>query len=330
MKTILILSLLFVFLRTSYSHGIRSKSVDTVLHQKPAYSPHDNCENRQIRTSEMPDNIFNGERGGTLGWCFAHSAADVLSHRYQRKLSVHDIATHFFYSDQYQKFFKNGILGVSHPAGGMTSLAINSTDQKNVCYEHSTDYYSGDWRTQAKMMQTFSQYKIETIHIPVTPRNPFEELFKKLAPYPAEERLNYLFEATCRKKGHSINLADLRIKKWGMNSLEVEDFNMHFMENYIMINEGLMKNSKPLSIGFDMSLLYQKREGVLHAATLVGQFKDQADGICKFVIRNNSGDTCKENLEELTEGVSCDKNSDLFFVNREHAYRKIISGLWIE
>ncbi|MFN9067325.1 MAG: hypothetical protein ACK5V3_08865, partial [Bdellovibrionales bacterium] len=32
----------------------------------------------------------------------------------------------------------------------------------------------------------------------------------------------------------------------------------------------------------------------------------------------------------VTEGVSCDKNSDLFFVNREHAYRKNVSGLWIE
>ena len=297
--------------------------------ENSVYNPHENCPERDISQDSMPDNIFNGEKAGTLGWCFAHSAADILSDHYKKKFSVHDIATYFFNSEMYKQFIKPGVDRIfKHPAGGHSLWALKALENKPVCFEKDTDFYQGHWQKMAGKIQEFSSTELQTQVNRLDPADFLDQKKLEFVNFPPEERLGKLFEQTCRSKGQKIDYSQTRIKSWGFNSLEIEDFVPSRFENYTMINESLVKSNQPVSIGFDVSLLFEGRDDILHAATLIGQ--KRINGICLYKIRNNSGKTCKMKTEKLAAGVICDENSDIFFVDRERALPRILFGTWFE
>ncbi len=293
------------------------------------FNPHENCPERFIPQDLMPDNIFNGERAGTLGWCFAHSAADILSYKLGKKMSVHDVATYFFNSEIYQQNIKSGVERIfKHPAGGHSLWALNALQGKPVCLEKDTDFYHGNWQKMASKIQEFSSVNLAEQMSSLDTADFMDQKKRELFRFSPEERLTQLFENSCRKNGVVIDYSSTRIRSWGFNALELEDFVPGKYENYTMINESLIKALRPVSIGFDVSMLFEGREDILHAATLIGQQK--INGICMYKLRNNSGKTCKMKTEKLVPGVICDENSDVYYVDRERALPRIMFGAWFE
>jgi hypothetical protein len=236
-----------------------------------------------------------------IGWCYAFSAADLLSYHEGVTVSASDIAINYnkmFYADHTADF------GGVHE-GGYPALALRNILKNGYCLEKdfpsevldknslsSLPYYFllnklSDYQSEAQSNKVTSNVYCKFIHDTIVSKifpgvlyKDFEEIYKKGAQSSLIKQLN---EASCEKKRqpfkHRYKIVEKRSSR--KNLLETHNDLMRELEN-----------NNPISISINFDLLNQPFHGQHnvsnHAVILAGKAWNKSENRCEYLIRNSN------------------------------------------
>lgn len=287
------------------------------------------CTEVKVSTQHMPKNSHQNQ----LNWCFAFTAADLLSFYEQVPLSAYDIALQYHNNDEVRAeneidpIYKKRIIT---ERGGNPIRALQlSLNDKGICLESETDYLNHKWeelsglfKTLADSKDSFSKLMCELNLKDVVPFQKLEpEVLSILNKLSSDKKVAAFLDLSCKQRHVPAN--DYRLLTQFMGRPGVtQDKMMNKLDS-------ILSKSEPVTIGYDPKILdhgvnYQGKEQD-HASTVIGRKFNKQSGQCEYLIKNTWGDDvdCQK-----TPSVSCEKGN--YWVSRTLLKKNLSEIDWLE
>lgn len=255
---------------------------------------------------------------GKLGWCYAFTAADLLSFELGKSVSPFDVA--LGYNDEsYAEYLRKGDPLPSHAArysreGGFTGRALSSVRARGICLESDlpSDVVMGNENLKTTLgvlsdsrpapMRGPLECELEVLRkrFPGVDPKTFREIASRAAegavvaelaniscgrrtPFPQNlEIVNRKYEAGSTRKADVLPVADLQSS----------------------LNEGRI-----VEISVDMKKWgVRSQEQPSHSMLVVGQKWDERSGRCQFLVRNSWGKQCPT----FQSGTTCNPDGSVW------------------
>lgn len=290
------------------------------------------CQVRDFR-SELPPGGFDQ---GRFGWCYAHTAALLVSHKLKMSISGSDIA--LGYNDPAYVEKLNQLLGFEDEldpetmSGGRTSAAIQLAqsrggfcDEKDLpsrVFDRTTggsrikEIYDQTRQLTKWLRQTrFSQESRaclannwESINMAFPRIADLSEFLALAARFDESKILFALQENTCKQR-HKLS-DDIKVCKsdWvspSQNQIPSQS-QQRRQDELIKKTKELIASNTPVEI----SVMYPFSPSG-HSMVIVGQKINPVTKQCEFIVRNSWGPKCKDSYAEslpLTKAISAGEN----------------------
>lgn len=260
--------------------------------------PPDKCSSLDIDTSNMPNNNHQSD----LQWCYAYTAADLLSFHEKKKLSSYDMAAQYVNSNGAnalaEKSFKKQKISAPYSnldhteVGGNPYLVFEAVFQskKGVCSESNIAPTDNDWKRFGKSLKIFAQKYPECYAHDFTQdiSNLGHNIQRALDNLPVGKKIEAYFDMTCSGR-HQLT------KKYFPLSVGKPN---HHGSSMLNLLDKLLERGEPASIGYSANLLVAgvnyKGRGADHGSTIIGRRFNKKSGQCEYLIKNSWGtDLCQ-------------------------------------
>ena len=238
---------------------------------------------------------------GNMGWCYANTAADLLSYHFREELnnkpvSAAYVALKFNYNFWAQNFME----------GGFTYLALNEALKSGLCPKTFDDDLMADGtkKTLKEKLKFILDLKdsldagnVEEVKKAILASNkaksvlrtiPVYDLLTLLSLSPKEKVLGNIADYMCADKRHKV----------------IRPAHKHFMTKYTLasrmdlideINENL-NQMNPVGIGYFADFFdsenARKTEDSRHMSVIVDREYNKNTRMCEYLIRNSWGKRC--------------------------------------
>lgn len=282
----------------------QDESIRSLLKQsKDASARQKQCTEKDNRD----DSLGPVRNQGDVGWCYAFTAADLISHKLKQKVSALDIAYRFNQKDL-------GILGAKLKAqmnagaltkknnfalettsdGGFTTAAIKYEAQKGACLESDLPSDNSDMSNLKTSLDDLQRLKYQLLKDPMMCQ--FGNYRLSFARFPALSLPQIL--QTAYDSDYSdmmIKLADKncdgkRISMKGLEAIEVDISNDKTRGDAFATIDKALDNKSIAGIGYDVKVLGNDDETGSHASSIVGRRYNAKTQECEYMIRNSWGD----------------------------------------
>ena len=326
--------------------NVFSYKQETVIKRDEPVQPSRRTETPRVFAGKCGDtilendsvNLHNVRNQDTVGWCYAYTAADLLSFKVGKKISAVSL-----YNSAGQIDVESDIKSTT-PVGGFIGQSIDKYLMKKngLCLEE--DLPSSDFKfCTDKTYQTFL-----TNLLTVVKENRFEKemdsnscfgqdlerAFPGFDPGSIRGHINRfgtrkLVEAAYDRQCRNLSFKGLKVTT---TTLVKHNGNDDTLMN--AIDERLKKN-EIAAIGYDYSQINAENGTSGHGSIVVGKRTNPVTGKCDYLVRNSWGKTCdqKEHAE-----LSCHKNceggncrfSGHFWVGADLLKRSILEVTYIQ
>lgn len=245
-----------------------------------------NCTNASVNTTAM--GLPRSQ--GNIGWCYAHTAADLMSHFFGKRVSAVDLAMN--YNDSTFFRLRKKMLNYSEfsAEGGRVNESLEVTAAKGFCSDEdlrgeidqkisNINLYREIERLKGQLSgsspEGVQQNCLKAAYyanmlMPSVSLKHFTDIFTKT---PSESLFSKLSEVACKKRitpspGFAVH------KLSGPDSIKKMD--------------ELLTQSWPVGIGFNMRAIDSDSSGG-HANTVVGRRFNDSNGECQYRLRNTWG-----------------------------------------
>ncbi len=232
---------------------------------------------------------------GNVGWCFAHSTADLVSYRLQKKISPVDIAINFY--DKMPEMPRTDKLST---ASGGNDMGAVSYSTAGYCEEELTasENYQIDEQCRSLVQPEISSIVIfmenlferQTSSLSYCQKNIISSLFKNIS----EEDLNKVARLQKSSLQKISLLKDLNCQGRRVNSQKIVMRGGLASDALVDIDEQL-NSSNPISLNYDAAFIYKgSTKGSIynHYSTIVGRRVSKESNTCQYLIRNSWGPDC--------------------------------------
>lgn len=256
-----------------------------------------NCSDVDLRSG------FNGEpprdQDG-IGWCYAYSAADLLSFKLGKNISAFDIANTF--NDQENlSWFNQNIYGVkeSDAEGGWIKDSIDYTLKKGLCLEdsvRSSDFRFAEVASFIEALRSLEKDKAQNDFVDCSKINraDWRQVFPELSNSQVVDVLyragkNEILREMIKEGCHAKRIRDLKIK-----TNMIRTYNQEEKHKILSAIDGQLNNQNIIGISYYSSILRGPLTSLYgeHASTIVGRRYNKSNRTCEYLVRNTWGDSC--------------------------------------
>lgn len=249
-----------------------------------------------------------------VGWCYAFTAADMLSFKTggKPKVSAADLATQFILQQKGTNGKLNAWLSNETYKGGFIADAMRVGASKGLCSEQQipsqinrsaeiskvySEMYSASYYFQKDSRYNTVCYLKAKNYQKFFPGASIEEIYEVMFRVPASEVVPELYRRSCQSRTPS----PIRANQIGeaRNGMTYTKQALQFA----------LDRGEPAAIGYDVTLIVDSATnnnfgGRGHASTVVGRKYVPGKG-CQYLIRNSWGPGC----EAYKKGLACEKGN---------------------
>lgn len=304
---------------------------DIVIPSKPPKVSASGCSD--IINQNETVNLENVRNQDSVGWCYAYTAADLLSFKLNKKIS----AVSLYSSGQdIELDIKDS---TSQQGGDIKSSIDNYLAKKNgLCLEEdlpSNDFKFCTDRSYNDFLNTF----LNAVRERKLDQNLCLE--KNLAQAFPGTDLNFIRNHANRFGTKKIieALYDNQCKKLSFKGLKINAVNMYtsrYQPEAVMkkLDEQVSKG-EIIGVAYDYNKLNGEPGTGGHASIVVGRRTNSESGACEYLVRNSWGKNCDQTEDD---GLSCHKNCDSngcrysghFWVSGERLKKSILGVSYLQ
>lgn len=278
----------------------------------------ESCSDVMVETKFMPKN----NNQGNLNWCFAWTAADLLSTFEEEPLSAYDVALQYH---NHEAIRDESIKKYTDVGGNDGAALIVALQGKGLCLESQTNYTGGDWEKLSAMIEELSdpdKTLIETIcEQGLRRKEPFDELsnqiIKILNKLSGDKKMAALLDVTCGDRHQFKN-------KYGVGTRAIENFSQDKIMDKL---DALLTKKSPAAVAYDVDLIMSPADykGVEanHSSTIIGRRFNKETNQCEYLIKNSWGDRCPRRAT-----VACTNGN--YWVPRDTLKNNVFEINWLE
>lgn len=278
----------------------------------------EDCKDVLVETKHMPKN----NNQGNLNWCFAWTAADLLSTFEETPLSAYDIALQYH---NHEAIRDESVKKYTDVGGNDGAALIVALQGKGPCLERETNYTGGDWEKLSAMIEELSdpdKTLIDSIcDHGFREEGPFKglssEIIKILNKLSGDKKMAALLDVTCSERHQFKN-------KYGVGTRAIENFSQDKIMEKL---DSLLNAKSPAAIAYNVDLIMApadfKAEEANHSSTIIGRRKNPESGQCEYLIKNSWGDRCPKRAT-----VECTKGN--YWVPRETLKNNVFEINWLQ
>jgi hypothetical protein len=263
------------------------------------------CTN--VMNLNLPLNVYLPRDQSSIGWCYAFTAADLISHKIKQNVSPLYIALKFNESLYNSLRFSE--------EGGLITLAISEA-KKGICLDENfpeldksriikyTDAIN-EIRLFIEKIKNDSDINQNDILQDICQNETKHELFKTFFP-----NTDFLDIAKILLKAEDLTamkeMADISCAPKINSELSKMKLHFHFTENEIYKNlDEQLNKGNIIGIDYNSNVFADYNNYALfadHASSIIGRRFNQNTKSCEYLIRNSWGSTCDSgyNLDLLT------------------------------
>lgn len=333
-----------------------------VMAQLPIKIPQSECSQVDIRDSmnnEMKEHFTTPKNQGNLGWCYAFTAADLISAEIQKPISSKHISAIYnqaiedkklnSFGSKLKRIFskpkkkKEKIFELGH-----VEVAIKKAlDQKNLCHENDLPFdasYNGATQKliesieYAKDYISTQNYDNDTICnelIALKEAYPinieYHEIYSILNNNNINSAFKQIIEKNCKNKEtpfENFNVSKYLRKRVRPDSYYNSHTRIKRLNNNAKIFfkkiDNVLTKGKPLGISYELSNV--TIQGGKHSSVLTG--RRWKDGSCQFKIRNTWGESCAAYNEGKIK--ECISEEGSFWVDEKTFYKMVYKLTYID
>jgi hypothetical protein len=253
-------------------------------------------------------NLDNARNQDGVGWCYAYTAADLLSFRLKKKIS----AVSLYNSGQ---SIENDISDLQGKGGDIGDSIETYLKKKNgLCLEEdlpSSDFKFCTYRNYSKFLnalylsikeKTFSDNQCLKDNLnSAFPGVNFSMVNDYTNRYGTHNLAEYLFDLKCKKR----SFTGYTVKPITQNSPYVNK------DTLLKNIDSLLNKGEIVGLSYNYNVLDENDEKTGgHASLVVGRRLNQETGDCEYLVRNSWGKDCTQH-----EGDNC-RYSGHFWVNQ--------------
>jgi hypothetical protein len=284
--------------------GIQSKEYSEVLKTSQVNKLKDNKCSDIINQNEAV-NLENVRNQDDIGWCYAYTAADLLSFRLKQKVS----AISLFDSRQTVAEDINDFGGTGGNIG--ESITNYLLKNKGLCLE--SDLPSSDFK-----FCTYQNYKmfLNSLYQSISAGNLSESICLQQNLNSAFPGANTSLINNYVKIHGSTNLAEFLFKNQCPHN-KIIDFKTTPITlltppektlDLISKTDQLLNNGEVIGLAYKPNIMNENQKATSgHASLIVGRRKNPKTGDCEYLIRDSHGKDCTQNEGQ---GLTCHKNCD--------------------
>lgn len=230
---------------------------------------------------------------GSLGWCYAFAAADILSFKTKQRISAADIA--LTYNKNYFTDI-NRVFGANESAfqAGNPKSAIEKSTKKGLCLEKdfpSEDNYNSELRTNLDLIDKLRRGEqrssaLECKEVATAAKALFPNLdmsdIRKIA-------------LTTVNKDIVQEMANQTCKNRIASHFKAKSFFNEDKEKFMQNLDAVLDEKNPMVLGYDAGVLFDTESEpriAYHASVIAGRRINEETGQCEYLIRNSSGRGC--------------------------------------
>ena len=257
------------------------------------------------------------------GWCFAFTAADLLSYKYGKLVSAFDIANTWYETSGWDIWQKN-FLG--RKESGMTfgygDVAMYFALKRGFCLEETIKSSKGKFDKMSAIineLKKLEEYKsnFDDFHNKSNGDwqsfalcSPLEnESWREIFPEMKNEQIyKVLFKASLDSILDDMVKEGCQNKRIKMNDVSVKMTNFNpFAWSYLETIDEQLNKKNIVGISYSSSILfgpYDETSGS-HASSIVGRRFNEKTNSCEYLVRNSYGEDCERYYSEY----ECEKGN---------------------
>jgi len=246
-------------------------------------------------TRDMSDKFGPVRDQGNLGWCFAFSAADLLSHRFGKRISAADVASTYY--DGGADDFLTNFFGQrpSANSGGFAAEAMQKAIKRGLCLE---DRFRSEVNGRAGLARALS--RIERMRnrllmdrncidaLKVFPQMQAQDVIDIAAASARADVIDNLSNKNCAPRIAATNISTVSVR--ATSSQDKENLFEHINNQLTAL--------KPIEISYNANILYSPdfhdSKLAFHSSVLVGRRFNPNSRQCEYLIRNSYGPGCEQ------------------------------------
>ncbi|WP_413294785.1 C1 family peptidase [Bdellovibrio sp. HCB185ZH] len=271
-------------------------------------------ERKSCTAVDMSKEMPQTRNQDSVGWCYAFTAADLMSYKLKKNISAADIA--LSYQDDWLSGMDRGILGTAAAdvAGGFTDNAISKAAKEGFCLESempSEDNQGGNFAENMRQLDFNGRNQIMAQNLACNDLyTEAKKMFPKISLADVQDVVNRTVEEDfilgLRKKSCKNRIqakpevVSVQRKGFynGYNDLisrAVSD------EKYANIIDEQLSSNNPVGVGVDAYSFYDRRAPAstpasvgAHAVTITARRFNERTGQCEYKIKNSWGKGCSQ------------------------------------
>ncbi|MBF0300635.1 MAG: hypothetical protein HQK51_18115 [Oligoflexia bacterium] len=278
----------------------RRKSCTTVNNLKPPL------------VSEQDRNNYKTRDQGSSGWCFAYTAADLLSFHIGKDISARDIANSYYKGSTISGIKELFGTKRSSHREGLINVAVQRALEHGLCLEEqlpSSDFEFTADKNFSDTLNSLEQLKIDLSGSTLLDKQNFctEEFYKDFSElFPSFSKQDLISIIT--KSSNNVSLMENLIEKqctprnnvW-LNKLEITStkcLSDSSCKNMLDLVDQELSNENIIGLGYNATILetinVEGRLENMHASSIVGRKFNEFTGSCEYLIRNSQGTGCTQ------------------------------------
>lgn len=269
------------------------------------------------------DNIRNQD---SLGWCYAYVASDLLSYKFNTRLSAISFSSR-------EKSLKDQMGNKALQGGDVRMAIIDAYDRiRGFCLESSlksSDYEFCKFKDLSEILNFISWDAGSDINncIEKDLREIFPNISLSTVRASSEAAkityLEKLIDQHCQKNKLVRNLPRIRtfLKPHATS------------EQVVNVIDRELEKRNPVAWAFDSNKLTNENGAGEHAVLVVGREFNESTGRCEYLARNSWGKNCPYDLADPQEGRCHKKDgryTGYFYVSRDHVLSNSVGAYYVE
>ncbi|WP_413580776.1 C1 family peptidase [Bdellovibrio sp. HCB288] len=297
----------------SYLSQKKAQGLAAAANEKKSCSPVD-------MSKDMPP-IRNQD---SVGWCYAFTAADLLSYKTKKNISAADIALEDQnnWIDSIERGFKGST--AADFKGGWVDHSLKSMQKKGLCLEtdlSSEDNSGGTFADSLRSLDSWGRASIAAKSRDCNnlyaeskrlfPGSTLSDLQEVVKTSSKRDFINNLREKSCKRIPAKYEVVTMT--KQGFHSKIYDKLNRSRPEkDYAQALDEQLSSKNPVGVSIDANGFSDRRSPALtydnsapHAVSVVGRRFNESTGQCEYLLRNSYGAGCSgyDSTLECTKGM---------------------------
>lgn len=254
----------------------------------------------------------------SVGWCYAFTAADLLSHKLGKKVSAADLAVAYnadsFVNKLSKKYFDSSEGDI---AGGWSGSSIEKIKEKGgACLEEnlsSEDNGYGDLKGQLRKLEASgkNQASCSSAVASVFPQMNYKDFAAISKSVGRDQLMTALSDKAC---GPRIDISKFKVQ---------EHIYTKRADKFSSLDEQLAKKN-PVGIYYDITRITNSSGPSSHASVVVGRRFNEETKACEYLVKNSWGTSC----DYYPIDVDCSKGS--FWAPKTKLSEAIFGTIYVE